>query len=290
MKRREIDGQFDSIVDFAGVERFLDTPVKRYSSGMYVRLAFAVAAHLETEILLLDEVLAVGDAEFQERCLNKMMELARSGRAVVFVSHQLRSITSTCDSALLLGDGRIVRLGAADAVVEEYLTRPPTPPAAADPRRGGTGEARITRCAPVQPVFGPSEPKQFIVQVDTVDPDIQRYFVSFHLRTAEGSNIAHVDSSTVTDWFDASHQTNVIGMSFTTPWLLPGRYEIDAFVCNAGVIDALPMACTFDVHDDLPYPHPPDAAAITRDTVLPDYAFTLLETARFDDKTCWSTR
>ena len=90
MKRKEIEQRFDEIVDFSGVERFIDTPVKRYSSGMYVRLAFSVAAHLEPEILLVDEVLAVGDAEFQRRCLGRMEELGSSGRTVVFVSHAAR--------------------------------------------------------------------------------------------------------------------------------------------------------------------------------------------------------
>ncbi|MEI7776496.1 MAG: ABC transporter ATP-binding protein, partial [Verrucomicrobiota bacterium] len=100
MRRAEIRSEFDAIVDFAGVERFLETPVKRYSSGMYVRLAFAVAAHLRSEILLIDEVLAVGDIEFQKRCLGKMRDVARSGRTVLFVSHHLQSIAALCSRAL----------------------------------------------------------------------------------------------------------------------------------------------------------------------------------------------
>src|SRR5207245_6556116 len=101
MRKVEIDRRFDEIVEFSGVERFLDTPVKRYSSGMQVRLAFAVAAHLEPEILLVDEVLAVGDAQFQERCLGKMRDVTREGRTVIFVSHSLPAIRSLCPRALL---------------------------------------------------------------------------------------------------------------------------------------------------------------------------------------------
>jgi homopolymeric O-antigen transport system ATP-binding protein len=121
MKRREIDSRFDAIVEFSGVERFMDTPVKRYSSGMYVRLAFAVAAHLEPEILLVDEVLAVGDAEFQRRCLGRMEELGSSGRTVIFVSHQLSAVAQLCDRALQIETGRVVGDGPPAEVIARYL-------------------------------------------------------------------------------------------------------------------------------------------------------------------------
>jgi lipopolysaccharide transport system ATP-binding protein len=121
MKREEIDRQFDAIVDFAGVEKFLDTPVKRYSSGMYVRLAFAVAAHLETEILLIDEVLAVGDQEFQRKCLDKMHQSAVDGRTVLFVSHQLESITTLCNRVLRLDSGRVHSIGETSEIISGYI-------------------------------------------------------------------------------------------------------------------------------------------------------------------------
>ena len=122
MTKAEIRAQFDAIVDFAGVERFLDTPVKRYSSGMYVRLAFAVAAHLNPEILIVDEVLAVGDAEFQAKCLGKMKEVGREGRTVLFVSHQLNAVQSLCTSCLLLAKGQVKASGKPAAVIAEYLS------------------------------------------------------------------------------------------------------------------------------------------------------------------------
>jgi lipopolysaccharide transport system ATP-binding protein len=108
MTRREIKAKFDEIVDFSGVEKFIDTPVKHYSSGMYVRLAFAVAAHLEPEILIIDEVLAVGDAEFQKKCLGKMNEVAGEGRTVIFVSHNMASVQSLCSQALVLKSGQVI--------------------------------------------------------------------------------------------------------------------------------------------------------------------------------------
>ena len=121
MKRKEIARKFPDIVEFSGVERFIDTPVKRYSSGMSVRLAFAVAAHLEPEVLLIDEVLAVGDAEFQRRCLGRMEDLSESGRTVIFVSHQMQAVSQLCDRALQLEDGQIVNDGPASDVVAQYL-------------------------------------------------------------------------------------------------------------------------------------------------------------------------
>lgn len=123
MARAEIRAKFDEIVAFAEVEKFLDTPVKRYSSGMYVRLAFAVAAHLEPEIMIVDEVLAVGDAQFQRKCLGKMQSVAHeSGRTVLFVSHNMTAVQTLCTRALLLRDGRSVADGPAKAVVHDYLS------------------------------------------------------------------------------------------------------------------------------------------------------------------------
>lgn len=122
MRKKEIQRKFDEIVDFAGIERYIDTPVKRYSSGMYVRLAFAVAAHLESEILIVDEVLAVGDAEFQKKCLGKMGEVSKGeGRTVLFVSHNMGSIQKLCNKALILNKGKIQFNGNAINAIEQYV-------------------------------------------------------------------------------------------------------------------------------------------------------------------------
>jgi len=122
MKRREIQAKFDQIVDFAGVGQFIDTPVKRYSSGMYVRLAFSVAAHLDSEILIVDEVLAVGDAEFQEKCVAKMNSISQSdGRTVFFVSHNLATLSKLCKTGLLLSKGKLVESGGMDKCLHQYL-------------------------------------------------------------------------------------------------------------------------------------------------------------------------
>lgn len=120
MKEREIRARFDSIVDFAGLEKFIDTPVKRYSSGMYVRLAFAVAAHIKADLLLVDEVLSVGDSAFQQKCLNKMRELHREGATIVFVSHSLWTVQTFCNRVILLRKGQVELDDAPDTVIEQY--------------------------------------------------------------------------------------------------------------------------------------------------------------------------
>ena len=147
MGRHEIRRKFDEIVAFADIEKFLDTPVKRYSSGMYVRLAFAVAAHLEPEILIIDEVLAVGDAAFQKKCLGKMDEVAKGGRTVLFVSHNMATVSALCSRAVMLRKGGLVIDGPVGEVVQHYLadiSERAKIPAAERTDRGGTGEVVTT--------------------------------------------------------------------------------------------------------------------------------------------------
>jgi lipopolysaccharide transport system ATP-binding protein len=146
MTRSEIRRKFDEIVEFAEVERFLDTPVKRYSSGMYVRLAFAVAAHLEPEILIVDEVLAVGDAQFQKRCLGKMRDVAHSGRTVLFVSHNMTAVSSLCSSAIWLSNGSVIGRGKAKDLVQQYLSSVTAAgPEARFSRRNAGQDVRVER-------------------------------------------------------------------------------------------------------------------------------------------------
>lgn len=143
MSRGEIARKFDEIVEFAEVAKFLDTPVKRYSSGMYVRLAFAVAANLEPDILIVDEVLAVGDAQFQKKCLGKMENAGREGRTVLFVSHSMPTITSLCDRAILLESGRVATMGPTSEVVMHYYTKGQTSPGSADFTAKHVGDSKV---------------------------------------------------------------------------------------------------------------------------------------------------
>jgi lipopolysaccharide transport system ATP-binding protein len=147
MRRAEIQRRFDEIVAFAEVERFLDTPVKRYSSGMYVRLAFGVAAHLEPEILLVDEVLAVGDSAFQQKCLGKMGSVVSEGRTILFVSHNMAAIASLCSRAVLIDGGRVALTGSPQQMIDAYLSKSrddATIPLAERQNRRGDGRMRFT--------------------------------------------------------------------------------------------------------------------------------------------------
>lgn len=142
MTKAEIDQKLKEIIAFSGIERFLDTPIKRYSSGMKVRLAFSVAAHLEPEILIIDEVLAVGDAEFQSKCLGKMQNLAGEGRTVLFVSHQLEAVSNLCNKAILLNNGKIVGNGDTSSIIDQYVkdfSASPTMPLSERNDREGSG-------------------------------------------------------------------------------------------------------------------------------------------------------
>ena len=176
MTRREVKAKFDEIVAFSEVERFLDTPVKRYSSGMHVRLAFAVAAHLEPEILIVDEVLAVGDAAFQKKCLGRMTEVAGHGRTVLFVSHNMAAVTALCQSAVLLASGRVAFAGGVGEAVERYQAKS----GPADGRREFVESAYGIRLADVRlvapatgqptvaPMFG--QDYRLVVDLDFVQP------------------------------------------------------------------------------------------------------------------------
>jgi lipopolysaccharide transport system ATP-binding protein len=173
MSRTEIRSKFDEIVAFSEVEKFLDTPVKRYSSGMYVRLAFGVAAHLEPEILVVDEVLAVGDAEFQKKCLGKMQDVSKGGRTVLFVSHNMSAIQSLCTAAVVLERGRLRFLGSIEAAIGEYLKSIRGNEDADRVIKLGS-DLRITRMK-VQPAsINSGDPVTFDIQITPMRPTVIR--------------------------------------------------------------------------------------------------------------------
>jgi lipopolysaccharide transport system ATP-binding protein len=189
MNRVEIKRKFDEIVAFSEVERFLDTPVKRYSSGMYVRLAFAVAAHLEPEILIVDEVLAVGDAQFQKKCLGKMGEISKQdGRTVLFVSHNMGAVSNICTAGILLQGGRRIFAGSAAQTVEAYLSTGSTTTgetAWSGDERPGTENVRIEAARIVgdgetKAVLSIDRPIQFEIDFEVVTPELE-LSVSLHL-------------------------------------------------------------------------------------------------------------
>jgi lipopolysaccharide transport system ATP-binding protein len=194
MSRAEIKRKFDEIVDFAGVEKFLDTPVKRYSSGMYVRLAFAVAANLEPEILIVDEVLAVGDAQFQKKCLGKLDEIGKEGRTVIFVSHSMPTITSLCSRTILLDSGRVVQDGPTSEVVMAYYTSGQSSPASADFSQKHVGDAFVrllkgevkNKKDEVALEINIAEPATVEMTFQILGDDVPKLVSNFHFFTAAG--------------------------------------------------------------------------------------------------------
>lgn len=273
MRRSEIKRRFDEIVDFAGIERFLDTPVKRYSSGMYVRLAFAVAAHLDTEILAIDEVLAVGDAEFQRKSLAKMRDAARDGRTVLYVSHQMHTVTALCTSALFLSGGRLDHHGSVESALTRYrATFDDFAVVQRDAaRRPGTGELRATDVRTESSVDS-ADDKVIEIDLEANPESNLPYYVSAHINDANGAVIAQCDSRVHDVWFDPAvpHRT---ALTVSGLWLRPGRYTVDVFVCRAGVLDSWQGAAAFEVLPELPYPSMAPDDAYAAGLVLTDFTY-----------------
>jgi len=278
MRRAEIRAEFDAIVAFSGVERFLETPVKRYSSGMYVRLAFAVAAHLRSEILLIDEVLAVGDVEFQKRCLGKMRDVARSGRTVLFVSHHLQSVAALCNRLLVLEAGRLVHDGGVQPGVERYIAglHAQEPGGLAKANRPGSGELRVVKASPDREFYECSELKRVCFSIEQRKPFEGLFFISVHVVDSVGTVLAQCDSRLSGQWFGSAPSLN-FEFTIRTPWLKPGSYRVDIFICAAGVLDMCEHACLMEVLPLLPYPGAVGGEATANGVVFGDFAFHQVE-------------
>jgi len=244
MRRAEIVRKFDEIVEFAGIEQFLDTPVKRYSSGMQVRLGFAVAAHLETEILFIDEVLAVGDAEFQKKCLGKMSELGEGGRTILFVSHSMPAMLRLCQRAVLLDHGRVVTAGPTHEVVRAYLESdlgrtserrwddPSTAPGddvarlrsiRVVPARGGRGDEIDIR-----------EPIDIETVYSSVDPGSLRPMAILHFYNDEGTCLFVSNDTVNREWRSTPRTRGIVRSTVRIPgnFLAEGRVTVTAEVTS----------------------------------------------------------
>ncbi len=276
MRRREIKRRFDEIVDFAGIERFLDTPVKRYSSGMYVRLAFAVAAHLDTEILAIDEVLAVGDADFQRKSIAKMRDAAADGRTVLFVSHQMHTVLNLCTSAMFLKAGRLAHHGDVETTMHHYRESFNEHAVAQQEavRRPGSGELRASAVAVGQPTYGVTEGKSVTISIPAGPPEIRRYYVSVHVTDANGAIVVQCDSRLTGTWLepDAPHE---VTLDIDGLWLRPERYSVDVFLCASGVMDSWEGAASFEVMPGLPYPDMATDDGYKRAAVLSDFSYVV---------------
>jgi lipopolysaccharide transport system ATP-binding protein len=244
MRRAEIIRRFDEIAEFAGIDQFLDTPVKHYSSGMQVRLGFAVAAHLDPEILFIDEVLAVGDAEFQKKCLGKMSELGKGGRTIVFVSHSMPAMLRLCEQAILLDHGRLVTAGPTHEVVRAYLESdlgrtshrlwddPSTAPGDEVARlrsvrvvteRGDQGDEVDIR-----------EPIQIETVYSSAEPGSVRPMVILHFYNDDGTCLFVTNDTVNREWRAAARQPGVVTASVRIPGnlLAEGRITVTAEVTS----------------------------------------------------------
>jgi ABC-type polysaccharide/polyol phosphate transport system ATPase subunit len=250
MARREIARKFDEIVAFAEVERFIDTPVKHYSSGMYLRLAFAVAAHLEPEILIVDEVLAVGDAGFQRKCLGKMDDVARQGRTVLFVSHNMDAIHRLCTRSIMLERGRVVAEGPTAAVVSRYLSRSPGndgPRGTIDisgASRTGSGEVRFRSArysgASAATGFHPSPGGSLEIKLEVwsnAERSVESFAVS--IRTLTGVKLLNADVVALGRPVTLSPGSNTVIVQIDALHLNPGTYVVGLWAGDA-------LAQTFD--------------------------------------------
>jgi lipopolysaccharide transport system ATP-binding protein len=277
MTRQEVKRQFEEILDFAGIEKFLDTPVKRYSNGMYLRLAFAVAAHLEPEILIIDEVLAVGDVEFQKKCLGKMREVASDlGRTIFFVSHQLETVLALCTRVCLLDEGRLHADGRADTVVQLYQERSyaATTASVRNPAiRPGRGTVRIQSLRPEQQLFKPDAAKTFHLQILTTDTREAPFYLALNLIKQNHKIGICIDSHHSNEILTPGEPFE-LSIVVRSPWLCPGEYRVDAILYNMDVIDGWEDACRFRVSSQMPYSGTLYEPAIRGTVVLPEFSIS----------------
>jgi lipopolysaccharide transport system ATP-binding protein len=262
MDRRYIASRFDEIVEFSGIGRYIDTPVKRYSSGMYLRLAFAVAAHLEPDVLIVDEVLAVGDADFQRKCLGRMDDVARDGRTVMFVSHNMNAIQRLCRRSILMADGRLVADGDTHAVVASYLASA-SPEALPDSwidlsaaSRAGSGAARCVemKLRNPDPATGPwpatSEPLEVTLLVES---DVPRPAVSMAIAISDrfGTKLVNADSDMIGVPIALPEGRSEWRFTIDALYLMPGTYVLGSWLAeNPGeVLDQVRSAYHFEVAD-----------------------------------------
>lgn len=260
MTRKEIKRKFDEIVAFSEIEKFLDTPVKRYSSGMYVRLAFAVAAHLEPEILIVDEVLAVGDAQFQKKCLGKMGEVGESGRTVLYVSHNMASVNGLCKKSILLSNGRLIDFGDTPEIISKYLTIKSCTndgliDLSGDAKRKNSflkskfkfSKLEVFNCKNEKTQsLKLGEPFEIVLSGESVE-DIEEITFGIGFMSSFGVAVFNSISS------DSNLPTKIkagktsLSVSFDRNYLTPGNYTIDISANGEGVLDWIPEAVEIDI-------------------------------------------
>jgi lipopolysaccharide transport system ATP-binding protein len=260
MRKTQIQKKFDEIVDFAEVEKFLDTPVKHYSSGMYVRLAFAVAAHLEPEILIVDEVLAVGDAQFQKKCLGKMGEVGTKGRTVLYVSHNMGTISQLCNRSIFLQSGLLNKIGATDDCIQQYLHNITENKAAATNHRKPTSDQKVIinsiQIMDSKGIIDNSNLTVLEIRYDTLIVGTS-YSISFELTSISSGVIFTSSTLDLRPNIELGNHDKIgeyRAISYLpTQWLLSGTYSIRvaATIPAVEILDIFPEEITFTIHDSI---------------------------------------
>lgn len=258
MTKNEIRKKLDEVVAFSEVEKYIDTPVKRYSSGMYVRLAFAVAAHLEPEILIIDEVLAVGDAQFQKKCLGKMEDVAKGGRTVLFVSHNMAAISSLCGKAILLNNGHIDDFGSSQQIIRRYLTSfqhyvKQSLYERSD--RKGNGKAKL-KSIYLSTLEGnllhellSGQECMMNIEYESIGV-INKPIFSFTIYNQHGQPLVHCNSSVAKTFFDKVPKHGVVICNFNRLSISSGSYRLNAAILDGDqVMDHVEGAYAFTVND-----------------------------------------
>jgi lipopolysaccharide transport system ATP-binding protein len=247
MRRSEITRQLEEIIEFSGCAKYIDTPVKRYSSGMTVRLGFSVAAHLQCEILVVDEVLAVGDAEFQSRCIGKMQEFSKGGKTVLFVSHNLESVQRLCQNAIVLRNGKQAESGSVDEMITFYNQ--------VDERTQRDVRVRsrpVGQSAAIESVelcgnkFFSDGITEFAISISVSPESTERYYLALYVYDSHSREIVALDTSLVKEGLLTPYDTNV-SIKMKSPWLKPGQYRVNAVLYSNVILDNYIDACIFSV-------------------------------------------
>jgi len=280
MTKKEIVKKFDEIVAFAGIEKFLDTPVKYYSSGMYVRLAFSVAAHMEPDILLVDEVLAVGDAEFQKKCLGKMEEVTQGkGRTILFVSHNMAAMEVLCPRSVLLENGGIKMVGPTKEVIDFYLHRQieiGKLPLEERKDRKGSGNVRFTRCELLTPIPNDHTISLKLTYLNKTEHSYHNAKISVDIKNAQGEHVANITNNVLDQQINIDKGAGEVMLDIKVFNLESGEYSLNLFMAsdkmNSEILDTVEDAVIINIDNNSFYKTgklPP-----IRSKILFDFKFT----------------
>jgi len=290
MKRAEVKAKFDEIVAFSGVEKFIDTPVKHYSSGMQVRLAFAVAAHLEPEILIIDEVLAVGDSTFQKKCMDKMSEVAESGRTILFVSHNMQAVKNLCNEAIHIHHGKLIRSGDTHQIIQKYLDNDLIDTKQvydfdAIKRNGKYKEGLLfDTLAFDKKSYYPGDNISFRLKLKSDNNKYQDLLFGINIKDGHGNNVMHLSNMFINVTEVHHDEVKIYNFSIPRINLKPGKYNISLFLrANEEIQDWISDVAIIEILDGNIYNF--NNSSMINGLIQPEFSFKV-EHDRTIEKYC----